>query len=421
MANIIKTPTISPLGSIYKGSDGVVDDYIYTPLGSIIIGSYGNDYIDGAFSPVNIHATPAFTDSSLDYAQLLLPKTGAFTLNANLSTGTGTLAVSPGVYSQSLKNIDNIFGLVTGTNTLTGNKNNNIFGAGIGNDTIIGNGGFDTVDYNYKDLAKTGVTVNLATGSASGGGGTDKLTGISEVVGTKYSDILTGSAGNNAFITNGGGDVVNGGTGIDTCIYGDLRSTYKIGVAVNGQFYVGTAQNPTKNLDLLTNIERLQFNDCNLAFDFDSASGSLTGNLGIVEKVLYATFGQTQATDPVTSPKFIGIGLNALDTGTSYSALMKIALDYVKSTSNLNDYTALDLLWTNIIGTSPTKQQMDPFYNSFKNGTALEQIAIQAADSIFNTAKIELNIIGVRQSGLTYTPVSSEFFQCIPDVIDPYL
>src|SRR5437016_5809360 len=64
-----------------------------------------------------------------------------------------------------------------------------IDGAG-GNDIICGGQGTDTATY---ASAPAGVTVDLAAGTATGNG-SDRLTGIENVVGSPYSDTLTGDS-----------------------------------------------------------------------------------------------------------------------------------------------------------------------------------------------------------------------------------
>jgi Ca2+-binding RTX toxin-like protein len=100
----------------------------------------------------------------------------------------------------------------SGNDTLNGGDDNDILIGGLGNDALNGGNGTDTADYVG---AGAGVTVNLTTGSSSGGGGVDTLSGVENVTGTAYADILTGDA--NANILRGGGDIdtLNGGGGAD--------------------------------------------------------------------------------------------------------------------------------------------------------------------------------------------------------------
>ncbi len=73
--------------------------------------------------------------------------------------------------------------------------------------------------------------VNLATGTATGGDGTDTLIGIEDVTGSAFNDVLTGDAGANSLNGGNGNDVLIGGAGADTMY----------GYAGNDTFYVDNA------------------------------------------------------------------------------------------------------------------------------------------------------------------------------------
>lgn len=110
----------------------------------------------------------------------------------------------------------------SGNDSLNGGDGDDILIGGLGNDTLVGGAGFDTADYSG---AHAGVTVNLATGQASGGAGNDILTEVEAVVGTAYNDILTGDAGANILRGGGGIDTLNGGGGADQLYAGAPGAT----------------------------------------------------------------------------------------------------------------------------------------------------------------------------------------------------
>lgn len=71
------------------------------------------------------------------------------------------------------------------------------------------------------------MTVSLASAAAqnTGGAGTDTLSGIENLIGSNFGDVLTGNsgdntlsglAGNDTLIGNGGNDILSGGDGADT-------------------------------------------------------------------------------------------------------------------------------------------------------------------------------------------------------------
>jgi Ca2+-binding RTX toxin-like protein len=121
--------------------------------------------------------------------------------------------------------------------------NDRIIG-GAGQDYINGGAGRDTADYTTGSDSKaiSGVTVNLATGEASGGdaeGNTtngvqgDVLVSIENLIGSKFADVLTGDdgvniirgAGGDDSLSGGGGkDLLDGGAGMDMVAFYDSKA-----------------------------------------------------------------------------------------------------------------------------------------------------------------------------------------------------
>ena len=74
-----------------------------------------------------------------------------------------------------------------GHDTLRGGDGIDELWGGTGNDLLDGGAGMDFITY---EDAFSAVDVNLATGTATGGGGDDVLEGIEEVVGSEHNDTL---------------------------------------------------------------------------------------------------------------------------------------------------------------------------------------------------------------------------------------
>ncbi len=110
----------------------------------------------------------------------------------------------------------------SGNDVITGNAANNTLSGGAGNDTLNGGAGADRLDggsgidtLSYVG-SNAGVTVNLATRTATGGHATgDVITGFENLTGSSYADILTGSIGANTLSGGAGNDTLNGGAGND--------------------------------------------------------------------------------------------------------------------------------------------------------------------------------------------------------------
>jgi Ca2+-binding RTX toxin-like protein len=83
---------------------------------------------------------------------------------------------------------------------------------GLGDDVLNGQDGSDTVMFSGLALA---VVVDLAAGTATGQG-TDRISGIENIIGSSRSDVLKGDIGTNQIIGGPGNDQVIGRDGNDT-------------------------------------------------------------------------------------------------------------------------------------------------------------------------------------------------------------
>jgi RTX calcium-binding nonapeptide repeat (4 copies) len=134
-----------------------------TLLGGIgfdnLTGGLGNDSLDGG--------------TDWDWANY--PNASAeVSVNLSIGRSAGALGID------SLAGIEAVRG-GPHADTLTGDANNNHFEGAAGGDSIDGGGGTDSVGY---WSAPSGVVVNLADGTTSGGEGNDTLSSIEEVRGS---------------------------------------------------------------------------------------------------------------------------------------------------------------------------------------------------------------------------------------------
>ena len=211
--------------------------------------------------------------------------TGVENFNITGGTGNDTLIGSSGNDTISGGDGDDNIDGGSGNNVLSGGNGNDFLASGSGNDTISGGSGTDTVSYGN---ATGGVTVSLAiaTAQAVGGGmGTDTLSGIENIWGSNYNDVLTGDAGNNTFYGSGGNNTFDGGTGDDT-FNGGLGSntvTYQDasgGVAVNLSLTTPQAVGGGAGTDTLLGIQNLTGSAYNDTLTGDANANVLTGGAG---------------------------------------------------------------------------------------------------------------------------------------------
>lgn len=200
------------------GMDG--NDILYGRAGEdVLAGGGGADYLNGG----------AGTDT-VDYSG----SGAAITVDVINDIGIGGDAEG-----DTFNSIENVIGsdfddnlrANNGPNTVDGGAGDDIISTGAGTDTLIGGAGADSLDGgNNIDTAdysgsSGGVAVSLALGAGLGGDATgDTLTNIENLIGSDYTDALTGDAGDNvvdggagvdALLGLGGNDTVLGGAGDD--------------------------------------------------------------------------------------------------------------------------------------------------------------------------------------------------------------
>jgi Ca2+-binding RTX toxin-like protein len=213
--------------------------------GDFFQGGLGDDTIDGGAITDRYFS---FSDgNTVDYWD------AAGSVIVDLSIGRASGASGNDV----LLNINRISGsnfndTLIGTSDLiweqfTGNAGDDVIDGGLITDNFAGGNG-NRIDYSNVNSS---VTVNLASGLATGGGGNDTLFNINQISGSSASDILIGSDSTHSelFAGNKGNDTIDGAGGFDV-----LRYTDSVG-AVNVNLIAGTASDGYGTVDTFTNIE----------------------------------------------------------------------------------------------------------------------------------------------------------------------
>lgn len=132
-------------------------------------------------------------------------KGGTVDLAAGTVRGRGTA---------TLRSIENARGSDF-DDVMMGNGKHNLFTPVYGDDVIDGRGGRDTVFFDrFEDSIETGLTIDLAAGTATGAG-SDTLENIEDVVGSEGPDIIRGDSGPNRLAGFYGDDELEGGEGND--------------------------------------------------------------------------------------------------------------------------------------------------------------------------------------------------------------
>jgi Ca2+-binding RTX toxin-like protein len=184
-----------------------------------LIGGDGNDVLEGGAGADQLNGGNGVDTASYAGA------TAAVSVNLGGGTpGTGDAA------GDTFVSIENIVGSRF-DDTLIGNAGNNYISGGAGDDRITGGGGTDWfaggagadwligdgndgISYGYS---ASGVTINLATQTASGGDANgDVITGIRNVEGSALADTLIGNGDGNVMLGGGGADRIDGAGGNDS-------------------------------------------------------------------------------------------------------------------------------------------------------------------------------------------------------------
>ncbi len=125
-----------------------------------------------------------------------------------------------------------------GNDTLSGGAGDDLLEGGLGDDDLNGGGGLEDLA-SYVDQT-IGITVDLTSGQATGGGQTDTLSQIEHLLGSLQGDSFAGDTGANYLLGLDGADSLNGGDGADTVDGGAGQDTLRGG---NGNDLLLAGQN----------------------------------------------------------------------------------------------------------------------------------------------------------------------------------
>jgi Ca2+-binding RTX toxin-like protein len=158
---------------------------------------------------------------------------------------------------------DEVRGLA-GNDTVDGGAGDDTGNGGAGNDFLVSGADVDIARYS---TATSAVTVNLSTGQATGGDGSDVLNGFENLIGADFADTLTGNSaangikgGGDTVTASGSNDTLSGGSGDDLfllSLVGDFGATAQIsGDTGNDTLLLTTTTAST--LTSGVNVERLE-------------------------------------------------------------------------------------------------------------------------------------------------------------------
>jgi len=261
-------------------------------------------------------------------------------------------------------------------------------GGGSGGDAFAGFVASTSGNYYIGVSGALGGTgsYSVSTRTATGSAGTSAANSLS---GTSGVDVIQGMSGNDVLQGGGGNDYLDGGSGLDTAVYTGLRASYIVGKESSTTVVSHVSSAGSEGTDSLVAVERLQFSDMNVAFD-------LSGNAGLVAKVLGAVFGR----EYVQQPRYVGIGIDLLDAGMGYEAAVDLAIREVLG-HGASSAAVVNLLYMNVMGTAPDGQTLAAYAHQLDSGAySPGALGLVAAESVPNLWNIGLS--GLSATGLAY-------------------
>lgn len=204
------------------------------------------------------------------------------------------------------------------------------------------------------------------------------------------SVVIEGGPGRDVLSSYGGNAFLNGKGGIDTALYSERFADYDIDIRFDGAWTVTHKQTGPISTDILIDIERIQFSDLSLALDLDD-------HAGITARTAGAVFGQ----EAVSDKALVGIGLDLLDDGMHYEALMQLAIDAALGAEATSHAAVVDLLYQHVVGVAPSAAEQAHYEGLLEVGEyTVASLGVMAATTALNETNIDL--VGLSQTGLAY-------------------
>lgn len=181
-------------------------------------------------------------------------------VDVRLRTGTGAGGHAEGDVIAGFENIEgsdynDIFGGDSNDNHLSGGAGNDGLWGGSGNDVLEGGAGADRmfgdtgIDWVIYPGSDTGVTVNLAEGTGTGGHAEgDTIAGVENVEGSDHNDVLEGNDSVNRLYGGEGDDELHGGRGDDILEGGAGADRLDGGAGIDAVIYRGSDEAVTINI-----------------------------------------------------------------------------------------------------------------------------------------------------------------------------
>jgi len=215
--------------------------------------------------------------------------------------------------------------------------------------------------------------------------------GPDSLAGTAGADNIVAQGGNDTITGGGGNDTIDGGSGLDTAVFSDARANYTIAESNSASdTWTVTHNVPGGETSTLINVERLQFEDGNVALD-------LSGDAGEAYRLYQAAFNRV--------PDLGGLGfqIHSLDSGQT---LDQVAAQFIASNEfqttfgNLDNTAFVTLLYHNVLNRDPDAGGLAFHVGELTDGVSRAHVLAEFSESPENQA----NVIGAIENGIAYDP-----------------
>ena len=231
-------------------------------------------------------------------------------------------------------------------------------------------------------------------------------TGNDSVIGSNFDDSLLGYSGNDLIKGGGGNDFIDGGTGIDTAIYTGTATSYAPTLGATSSTIMDRTVN-RDGTDTLTNIERLQFSDKNIALDL-----APTQSAGQTALLLGAVLPGKLAFD-ASKQALLGSVIGLFDQGYSLQALSGALLrlpiwDVLTGKPNPTNADIATYLVNNVYGVTSQSSNLGAdlarnlAIQSMSAETPTTQGTYLASLAVSTASQSHIDLVGIQSTGLVY-------------------
>lgn len=212
------------------------------------------------------------------------------------------------------------------------------------------------------------------------------------LIGTANRDVIFGLGGDDQIFAKQDDDILDGGAGIDTSIYQGLYAQYTI---IRGEISSNVADSLANRdgIDTLTNVERLQFSDTNLALDVGP-----TQHAGSVYMLYKAAFNR--------APDLGGMGYWLAQKDSGKDIVTSIAQGFVDSAEFISKYglnptnlSYINNLYQNVLGRAGETGGVTYWTSEMDAGRVSKALALVQFATLPEGAALVANLIA---NGIPY-------------------